>query len=199
MDGVVTLEEAVALATALPGAGPTRAEGLQISNAALAEREILRGEAPAAEARLVRLIDEFGEVSGVVASVQPLLAWAHLQQGDTAAATELLAQNLVYLRTRQLRLALVEALRVQALLAIQQHQWHDAKVILDEALALSREMPCPYAEAKALYVYGLLYHAQSESANAREHFTAALVILHRLEERLYAELIERSLDELVPD
>ncbi|HEY7975067.1 MAG TPA: hypothetical protein VID72_06975, partial [Ktedonobacterales bacterium] len=44
MDGVVTLEEAVALATALPGAGPTRAEGLQIGNAALAEREILRGE-----------------------------------------------------------------------------------------------------------------------------------------------------------
>jgi len=57
-------------------------------------------------------------------------------------------------------------------------------------------MLCPYAEAKALYVYGRLHMAQGEPERARERFTAASAILDQLGERLYAEHIERALAEI---
>ncbi len=92
-----------------------------------------------------------------------------------------------------MRPALADALRIQALLGIRQHYWGEAQNALEEALALCREMPYPYAEAKALYVYGLLHQARGEPAPARERLEAALVILNRLGERLYAEHVERVL------
>jgi hypothetical protein len=57
-------------------------------------------------------------------------------------------------------------------------------------------MPLPYAEAKARYGYGQLYAAKGESEPAREQYRAALAILDRLGERLYAEHVERALAEL---
>jgi tetratricopeptide (TPR) repeat protein len=96
------------------------------------------------------------------------------------------------------RPALVDALRVQAMIATRQGQWQEAAAALDEALSLSRGMPYPYAEAKALYVSGLLHAAREQPQPARERFEAALAILNQLGERLYAEHIERTLAEMVP-
>jgi len=93
------------------------------------------------------------------------------------------------------RPALADALRVQALLCLQQHRWDEAQAALEEAIALCRAMPYPYAEAKALYVYGLLHQAKGEPTQARERLEAALAILNRLGERLYAEQVEQALAE----
>jgi hypothetical protein len=54
----------------------------------------------------------------------------------------------------------------------------------------------PYAEAKTPYVYGQLHAAMGEPDLARERFAAALAILNRLGERLYAEHIERAIEVL---
>ncbi len=64
---------------------------------------------------------------------------------------------------------------------------------LDEALALARAMPYPYAEAKALYVYGLLHATRGEQRQARARLEEALALLARLGERMYAERAEQAL------
>ena len=92
-----------------------------------------------------------------------------------------------------MRPVLAAALCVQARLRISQQRWQEAQGALEESLVLCRTMPFPYAEAKALYVYGQLYKAKGEPEEAREQLEAALAILNRLGERLYAERVERTL------
>lgn len=87
---------------------------------------------------------------------------------------------------------------MKALLLLQSSHWQAAQETLEEALTLAQAMPAPYAEAKALYVYGRLHQAQGEPEQAREHWEAALAILNRLGERLYAEQIEQTLAGLAP-
>jgi hypothetical protein len=88
---------------------------------------------------------------------------------------------------------LVDALRIQARLCIRQQRWAEAEAALEEALSLCRAMPYPWAEAKALYVSGLLHKAKGEQEAARELLEAALAICARLGERLYAEQMEQAL------
>jgi hypothetical protein len=54
-------------------------------------------------------------------------------------------------------------------------------------------MPYPYAELKALWVYGRLEAARGDSAAARKRFEAALAICDRLGEGMYRAPIERDL------
>src|SRR5262245_29193503 len=51
-----------------------------------------------------------------------------------------------------MRLVLVEALRVQALVALRRERWDEAASSLAEGLALAQEMPYPHAEARLLQV-----------------------------------------------
>jgi hypothetical protein len=67
---------------------------------------------------------------------------------------------------------------------------------LEKALAIARAMPHPYAVAKALYVYGLLYQEKEDPERARERFIEALAICVTLGERLYRPHIERNLSDL---
>src|SRR5262249_57096051 len=128
-------------------------------------------------------------------ALRPVLAWAHLELGAEARAADLLSQALAASQTAGLQLILVDALRVQALLAVRQGRWQEAERALEEVLARCRAMPCPYAEAKALFVYGLLYRAQGEPERAQRQLTAALAILAELAGRLYAERVEQTLAE----
>jgi len=65
--------------------------------------------------------------------------------------------------------------------------------LLAEALASTRAMPYPYAEAKILWVYGRLETARGDPAAARKRFTAALTICDRLGEGLYRTHVEHDL------
>jgi tetratricopeptide (TPR) repeat protein len=95
-----------------------------------------------------------------------------------------------------MRLALAEALPIKARLAARRSRWEEAACALDEALALAREMPMPHIEAKTLYAAGLVARQQGDTARACEQFTAALAILARLGERLYAGRVEEALAQL---
>lgn len=125
--------------------------------------------------------------------ILPYVAWAHLELGEARAAARFAEQGVARATREQNRLTLVDALRLQGLVASRLGDWHGATRALEDALALSRAMPYPYAEAKALYLLGRLRAEHGERHQGRQHLEAALAILGRLGERLYAERAERTL------
>jgi len=163
--------------------------------AALAERELLAGRPADARGRLAPLLDAPGLMVSYSKESLVLLAWAYLELGEVDQAQELLAQVLRTARQARMGPALVQALRVQALVLSKQERWEEAEQFLEEALALCRGMATPYAEAKTLYVAGLVSRSRSELELARQRFEAALAILERLGERLYAGYIEQLLSQ----
>jgi tetratricopeptide (TPR) repeat protein/transcriptional regulator with XRE-family HTH domain len=170
---------------------------LRPAQAALAERDLLEGHPEMARERLMPLLDRCPsqEEAGTI-PLLPLVAWSHLEMGRDEKAAEVVAQSLARALASGQRLALSDALRVQALLALRQRGWDEARGALERALALVRAMPYPYAEAKALFVYGMLYRESGELERARERFAEALSICTRLGERLYAARAERALEHL---
>ena len=163
------------------------------ANAALAEADLLRTDATAALVRLEPLLDRASSYEQSDTDVVPLIAWACLELGEVERAAAMLAECLRHARERRYHVLLADALRIQALLDLRQGRWQEAEAALDEALALTRSMPYPYAEAKTLYVYGDLHAAQGNVERGRDHYEAALAILGRLGERLYAEQVEQAL------
>jgi hypothetical protein len=92
-----------------------------------------------------------------------------------------------------MRLVLVEALRVQALIALRQGHWAEAAHIVEEGLALARAMPYPYAEARLLSFDGRRLAAQGEAGPARERLEATLATFRRLGARTDVVLTEQAL------
>jgi hypothetical protein len=79
-----------------------------------------------------------------------------------------------------MRPVLVEALRVQALVALRRERWAEAARNLEEGLDLARGMPYPYAEARLLHLAGVLHTQTGEPDVARERWEAALAGFTRL-------------------
>jgi len=128
-----------------------------------------------------------------VVTFTPLVAWASADLGDLEQAEAIITDMLTRAALQEQHLVLVDMLRIKAILATRGKHWEEAEAALEEALSLARAMPYPYAEAKALAIYGRLHAALSEPAWAREKYKAALTICTRLGERLYAEHIEHAL------
>jgi predicted ATPase/DNA-binding XRE family transcriptional regulator len=169
---------------------------LWAAQGALAERDLLQGRPQAARDRLEPLLtsstqDDQAETGSVF--LLPLMAWACLDTGAMDQAAPLLTLSIDRARDGQNQLALLDALRVLGALATRQGHWDEAEAALAEALALSRALTCPYAEAKVLYAAGLLDSAQEQMDQARSHLEAALAICARLGERLYATQAARAL------
>jgi ATP/maltotriose-dependent transcriptional regulator MalT len=118
--------------------------------------------------------------------------------GDVAAADELVGQTVRRARVEGYGFALVEAQRVQAMVAIRQGRWEEAERALEEGLTLARSMPYPYGEARLLHVYGQMHVAEGEPGPARERLKAALAIFQRLGARKDAERAEGTLTALRP-
>jgi tetratricopeptide (TPR) repeat protein len=190
---VANFEEAFDLAAA---SGDTRV--LRWVQTALAERDLVEAHPDRAQQRLLPLLDRFGEPETLVTLLLPFLAWAHLDLGAVEEAEMVVLQAVMRARAHGLRVGLVDGLRVQAMMLARRERWQPAAEALEEALNLARAAPFPYAEAKALFVYGQLHAARGEPVRARERYEAALTILNRLGERLYAVHVERALHGLAP-
>jgi tetratricopeptide (TPR) repeat protein len=155
--------------------------GLRWTQSLRAEGEILAGRPSAARARLLSLLDRNGlQEYWVTTYVLPVLAWAHLECGDTDQAGQTLQEAIRRLRAAQCQLRLVDALRMQALLALRQHRWQEAAEALEEGLSLARGMPRPHAEGCLLQAWGVLHARKGEPASARERLEEALAIFQRL-------------------
>ncbi len=118
----------------------------------LAESEILQGRPEAARARLAALLDRPGMQECDVTLLLPVLAWAQLDLGQVDEAAHTVQQALQRARPEGMRPTLVEALRVQALIALRRGHVDTAITSLEEGLALARAMPYPDAEARLLQV-----------------------------------------------
>ena len=160
---------------------------------ALAEWDLLSGRPEAARGRLAPLLDAPGLMVSYSREALALLPWAYLGLGEADQAQALLAQVLSTARQARMGPTLVQALRVQALVLSKQERWEEAEQALQEALTLCRGMAAPYAEARTLYTAGLVSHRKGELEPTRLRFEAALTILERLGERLYARYIEQLL------
>lgn len=190
-EAISMLDEAVTLAT-----HNHDLQALRIAHAALAERELLRGAAFKALKRLQPLIEPSTVDEKDSIALFPFMAWAELELGNLANAKAMLKQCLRQANATGNRLVIVDALIAQARLRICQEDWLDAGESLDDALAISKNMACPYADIKARYVYGNLYAARHLSSQAREKYEQALKICRRLGERLYRYRIEQALGRL---
>jgi tetratricopeptide (TPR) repeat protein/transcriptional regulator with XRE-family HTH domain len=186
--GVEGLQRAIALAE-----GTSDVEALRLAHTALAERELLDGDAAAAHARLAPLLDRPGQQESSVTTLMPMLAWACLAQGEMEQAAAFLEQCSSRAAAEGMRPILVHALRVRGLLHAQQGELDAARAAFAEALALARAMPHPYAEAQALWAEGTTLARCGDHAGAQAALTAALAICARLGERPYAAHAERAL------
>ena len=72
-------------------------------------------------------------------------------------------------------------------------RWEEAARSLAEGLALAREMPHPYAEARLLHLDGLLHVQQGEPGAARERLEAARDIFKGLGARMDTERTQEAL------
>jgi tetratricopeptide (TPR) repeat protein len=146
----------------------------------LAECDLLAGQPAQARRRLEPLVDAARQTGVDSTLFLSPLAWAHLDMGDVAGAAALLGEVTVTARAQNDRLVLVDALRIQAMVAGRQGQWEAAVASLDEGLTLARSMPYPYAEGRLLLVYSELHIEQREPARACERLEGALAIFRRL-------------------
>jgi tetratricopeptide (TPR) repeat protein len=166
---------------------------LRVASGMIAERDLLEGRPQAAHERLAPLLDRPGMQEFQVHYVLPPLAWACLECGETERAQALAALSVTRAVADGQRLFLVDALRVQALIAMRLGRWRKAEVNAKKSLALSQDMRYLYATAKTLHVYGQLYDAKGEPARAYEKYQAARAICEQLREGLYRSHVERAL------
>ena len=164
----------------------------------LAEWDLLSGRPEAARVRLAPLLEVPGLKVSYSKEAIALLARAYLELGEADQTQALLAQIFREARQAKMRPALVQALRVQALVLSKLERWEEAENALQEALTLCRGMAAPYAEAKTLNTAGLVSHKKGELEPSRQRFEATLTILEQLGERLYARSIEQLLSQGEP-
>jgi hypothetical protein len=165
----------------------------------LVELDLLRDRPAEARARLLPLFDQPDGDEHDYSILLWCLALACLQLGEVEEAEQTVARSVARAREEGFRIALVDALRVQALVAIRQEAWDKAAQALEEGLDLARAMPHPYAEARLLHLSGDLHVQQGETALARERLEAALAIFQRLGARKDLERVERAIAELRSD
>jgi tetratricopeptide (TPR) repeat protein len=167
----------------------------------LAERDLVAGRATEARTQLQELLSLPGvrtHAAGAALAL-PNLAWAEAEVGEVERAAATVEEGITAIEAAHYQLFLPEALRIRALIAAKQQRWEAADADLTRAIEMAQAMPYPYAEAKALYVYGQLHAARGEPEYAREKYQAALAICVRLGEGLYRPHIERALADLGAD
>ena len=113
-------------------------------------------------------------------------------------AANTVEQVLARARPEDMRLVLVEALRVQALVAVRRGQRDSATRSVEEGLELARHMPYPYAEARLLHVYGRLHVQKREPQAAQERLEAARALFRRLGADKDAEWVEQAKRRAMP-
>ena len=155
-------------------------QALRWAAAVLAELDLAEGRPEAAVVRLEPLCDQPGREDYDVAALLPALACAYLELDRLEEASATVDQALGRARPEDMQLVLVDALRVQAMVALRQNRWVEAAASLAEGIDLARRMPYPYAEVRLLRVEATLYTATAKPVLARERLDMAAAIVEQL-------------------
>jgi tetratricopeptide (TPR) repeat protein len=159
----------------------------------LAERELVAGHPEAAHGYLEALVALLENEPVLRTRMLPWLAWATLDLGDVDSAERLLSEAVTQSIAQPQRIVFLQALTVQAMLAIRRGQWEAAEQALKEACTGASAMSSPWAEAKALFIYGQLHEAKGEHDQAGSKLEQALAICTQLGEGLYRPRIEQEI------
>jgi hypothetical protein len=74
-----------------------------------------------------------------------------------------------------------------------QHRWQEAECAFEEAVSVARSVRYPYAEARALYEWGLMYVSRMEPDQGRNQLEKAARIFRGLGSRPYSGLIQKAM------
>jgi tetratricopeptide (TPR) repeat protein len=195
-------EAAHHLQEAIAAVDPAKVTDTLLVESLLAHRDLLAGQPASAYARLVPLLAHSGPREGWEWQVTPLLvllSWAHLDLDEVDQAVAVVEQAVTRARTAQPRRALVEALWMEARVAIRQEAWTAACQALEEGLALARRIRYPYGEARLLHVLGEMRLQEGETADARERLEEAQTLFQHLGARRDAERVAQAIGNLSPD
>jgi ATP/maltotriose-dependent transcriptional regulator MalT len=138
-----------------------------------AELDIVRGDAERARTRLQDVLSVVGLDEWETTFTLPTLAWAQVELGELAAARAVLAQALRRARVPGMRLALIDALRVRALLALAQGEMAVADRAVARSLVLAWLAGVPSAEDRLLEVSRGVVARASYAERARRMATSA--------------------------
>jgi class 3 adenylate cyclase/tetratricopeptide (TPR) repeat protein len=157
--------------------------------AGLADQELFAGDAEAALRRLESL-----PRAGPLRDLWHLdvLARVYLALGDAVEAETILTTWIRQCRSGD-RAKYIDALWSLGTVQAAGERWAEADASFGEAVALAHEMPYPYAEAQALYHWGLACSRRREDVDARARLEGALRIFQRLGAVPYAERTQRAL------
>ena len=170
--------------------GTAQRQAHLIAQQTLAEVDLIEGRGATARVRLAPFIDYSDQIDVQLAW---LLPWCELVEGNTEQALAQILAATAHAQAEQMRVLLTDTLRVQALCFMRQEQWQNAIATLNEALIYAREIPVPYAEAKALYALGQVQMAQGARQQARDTLHVAQTICATLGENLYLPKIQHTL------
>jgi tetratricopeptide (TPR) repeat protein len=172
-------------------------QALRNAHGLLAELDLLdeRGESSgaAALAHLQPFVDGAASDEEDVTALLPVLAWSYLELGDVEKARAIAVRAATDARAQRNCLHQLDALRIQGMAAARQIRWDAAAQTFDQALALARGMPYPYAEGRLLYEYGRMRAEQGDVGQARTLLADAHAIFLRLGANLYRERTEQQL------
>jgi tetratricopeptide (TPR) repeat protein len=181
------LEESIALAERI-----TYPEAVRSGQGVLSEQAILQGKSGAALARLEPLVERSNLEELGVLRLLPLLAWAYLELGNDDHAEQMALEGIERARAQGHRLALVELLRVCGMVLARGRRWDEAERAFEEAVSVARSVCYPYAEARALYEWGLMHVAKPDPSHAQELLEGAAVIFRGLGSQPYSELAQKA-------
>ena len=187
-DATPCLEESVALAEKIP-----YPEAVRSGQGVLAERELLGGKPGAALARLKPLVERSDPEELGIVRLLPYLAWAYLELGEGGRAEEVVSKGIERAKAQGHRPALGELLRIRGMVLARQHRWQEAERAFEEAVSVARSVRYPYAEARALYEWGLIYVGKPDPKQGRDQLEQAAGIFTELGSHPYSELVQEAM------
>jgi tetratricopeptide (TPR) repeat protein len=123
----------------------------------------------------------------------PYLACAYLDLGDEKRAEDAVLEGIERARAQGHNLALVELLRVRGMVLARRRSWDEAERTFEEAVSIARAIRYPYAEARALHEWGLMFVSRMDPERGRDQLEKAAGIFRRLGSRPYYDLVHKAM------
>jgi tetratricopeptide (TPR) repeat protein len=168
-------------------------QALRWASTLLAELDLLQGRPCVARERLLPLLDRPGLQELDVTFLLPRFAWAQLVLDEAAQARARAAEAVERARRQHYYLALADALRVQGVAMDGTGDQEGAAKAFEQAVVLCRAMPYPYAEALALYEWGMMERRRGDRERGQQRLEEAMAIFRPLGARPYVERTEQAL------
>ncbi|MGI8967959.1 MAG: tetratricopeptide repeat protein [Chloroflexota bacterium] len=172
------------------------AQGLHMARKLLGQVEWRRGRTEAALALLTPLLSDPQTPNPQTAFAAPLVIEALLDIGAVEQAGAMAAEAVEQAIRRNHELALVDLLRARGLVLRRQGLREDAGHAFEASVTLARQMPYPYAEARALHVWGEMLITDGAKQEGLTRLGEALTIFQRLGARLDSEETEQAMTAL---